>query len=240
MEESFATKALVLSRRPYREADSHVTVYTIDHGKMDLIARGSQKLGSKLAAHVEPLNLIDLMVISGRQRYYAGSAISRDCFADIKGDLKKVMLAGQALSLLNRLVKEAETDQGLFDLLLGFLQVFRGLEESLEFFQSAFALKLLAELGYAPELYNCGYCQAPITPQKNYFSLIKGGVICGNCWPSLDLNDKDHTLTVSNECVKVMRFVLGNDFGEISHLRLVDPIEQEYRKLTELLMKFNN
>jgi DNA repair protein RecO (recombination protein O) len=240
MEESFTTKALVLSRRPYKEVDSRVVVYTLDHGKMELVARGSQRLTSKLAAHIEPLNLVDLMVIVGRKRSYAGSAISQDSFADIKGDLEKVMIVGQALNLFNRLVKEAEVDERLFALLLDFLGVFRKNQGSSEFLYSAFVLKLLAELGYAPELYNCNYCKSPITPQKNYFSLLKGGLVCENCWGKLAENDKNHILTISNECVKVMRFILGNDFKEINRLQVDQKNEQEYQKLIELIVKFHN
>ena len=239
MEETFNTKAIILNRQPYKEVDSRVAVYTLEKGKMELIARGAQKLSSKLAAHIEPFNLVDLMVIKGRKRNYVGSVISQDSYVDIKNDLEKIMFVGRALNLFNRLVKEAVTDQPLFVLLLDFLEAVRTVRESSEFIYAAFALKFLAELGYAPELYKCVHCKAQIIPKNNYFDLAKGGLICENCWGKLDRNEKNSILTVSNECVKVMRFVLGHDFSEIGRLRLDEENEAEYEKIIELIVKYN-
>ena len=67
MEETFNTKAIILKREPFWEADTRVVVYSLEKGKLHLIARGTKKISSKLAGHLEPMNFVDLMVVRGKQ-----------------------------------------------------------------------------------------------------------------------------------------------------------------------------
>lgn len=215
MEESLKTKGIILRREVCRENDSRVFVYTQDFGKLELLARGTQKLSSKLAAHIEPLNLIDLMVIKGKKRDYLGSAIACNCYVEIKNDLDKIAVIGRVLNLFNRLVREGEIDQALFSLLLDFLEVFSQSKKPAALLENFFILKLLDTLGYRPELFHCLNCQADILPGLNYFNPGKGGVICGKC---SNISQENVNLTISDDCIKIMRFGLKNDFSGLDNL----------------------
>ena len=43
MEETFYTRAIILKRSPWRENDSKVTVYSLERGRLELVARGTKK-----------------------------------------------------------------------------------------------------------------------------------------------------------------------------------------------------
>ena len=47
MEETYNTKAIILNRQPFRERDSRVTIFSLERGKLILVARGTKKITSK-------------------------------------------------------------------------------------------------------------------------------------------------------------------------------------------------
>ncbi|MHB8904085.1 MAG: DNA repair protein RecO, partial [Patescibacteria group bacterium] len=195
MEESRNSAALILNRQNYKENDTLVTAYTKNFGKLNLVARGTKKIKSKLAAHLEPLILSDLMILKGRGRDYIGAAVLRKSYSDIRTDLNKIYYAGKALNLFNRLVKEGHPDERLFFLLTRWLDVlaeFQDIDfkknkesksknsngdlskENGELLFSFFVFKFLAELGYQPELYHCLGCGKEVKAGKNNFNFKNG------------------------------------------------------------------
>jgi DNA repair protein RecO (recombination protein O) len=168
MDETKHSSAIILNRSDYRESDSLITVYTKDFGKLSLVARGTKKIQSKLAGHLEPISLADILIIKGRGFDYIGSALTQNAFLKLKDNLNKLYYAGQAFNWFNRLVKDDQPDERLFFLLSYWLEVLDNYspaeftKENGELFFIFFALKLLAELGYRPEMYECLNCREKI------------------------------------------------------------------------------
>ncbi len=233
MAETFNTKALVLNRYIYREYDSRVTVYSPLLGKIDLLARGVQRPGSKLAAHVEPLSLVDLMIVKGKNTDYIGSSIVSDAYASIKGDLAKLPFAGSALFAFNRLIKPEEKDAVLFDLLLDFLNILDQKPERADWLLASWSLKFLAALGYQPELYNCLHCQKRLEPDNNFFSIMRGGIFCGNC-SRRELNLE----AVDQNNIKMLRLVLSHSLADLANLKADNKSFDRVNNLVKNLLNF--
>jgi DNA repair protein RecO (recombination protein O) len=123
MEQTFNTRAIILSRHDFREDDSRIILFSEEKGKMSLVVRGAKKMKSKLSGHVEPLTLSRLMVVKGKDFDYVGSAKGENFYQEIKENLDKVFVAGQALTLVDKMTREGEVDgQGeVFELLESFL-----------------------------------------------------------------------------------------------------------------------
>jgi DNA repair protein RecO (recombination protein O) len=155
MEGSFYIRAIVLQRDPFRERDSRVIVYSLEQGKLELVARGTAKILSKLAGHLEPLNLVELMVVKGRQLDYVGAVTSAASFPNIKSDLEKIFLVGGVIKQFNLLIKENEVDPAVFYLLQDFLvaeNIADLKSEQIKLLAMAFLIKLIKLLGYEPDL----------------------------------------------------------------------------------------
>jgi DNA repair protein RecO len=147
------TRAIVLGQKDFRNHDALVSFYSLDFGKITLIARGLRKSSSKLAGQLDVFNLVDLMIIKGRERDYVGSAISENSFLGIKENYDKIILAGKGFRFLNGLTFERQPDYNIFLLLRNFLYFLDKVElgEILEAPSIAlyfFKLKLLEFLGY--------------------------------------------------------------------------------------------
>lgn len=242
MDETKNTPALILNRQDYKEYDSLVTVYTPLYGKLTLLARGTKKAGSKLAGHIEPLTLADLMIISGKGFDYIGGIITRDAYLGIRSDLNKLYYAGSALSLFNRLTKENQSDERLFFLIVRWLEILESFtdfqKESGELLAAFFTIKFLTELGYKPEMHQCLDCAQAITPGKNYFNLLSGGLVCEGCFiknRSVQGVSQNQLLTITDNCIKLMRFMADNRFKSAEKLRIDKKVMKE---LSGLLDKF--
>ena len=59
--------AFVLSRRDFREYDQSISLYTLEKGRLEVLARGVKKILSKNAAHLEPFCLIEAEIIQGKE-----------------------------------------------------------------------------------------------------------------------------------------------------------------------------
>jgi len=235
MEETYATRAIVLNRVPWRENDIKVSLYSPDQGRLDLIARGARKTKSKLAGHIEPISLVRIMVIRGKRLDYLGSAINEVNYFNIKNDLDKLAIAGEAINIFNRLVKPAETDKKLFNHLTGFLNFIDELKIiKHQLWSDFFIFKLLAKLGYKPELCDCLRCSRKITPQGNYFDLNRGGLICKNCVPA----DKINILTVSDNGIKILREIIDNNFEKLNSFKIDKQLSKEVGKIISSFYQF--
>ncbi|MEI7451995.1 MAG: DNA repair protein RecO [Candidatus Falkowbacteria bacterium] len=237
MDETFNDKAIILKREPYKEVDSRVFVYTLDRGKLELITRGTQRSGSKLVAHIEPLNLVDIMIISGRTKKYIGSAVARDCQTTIKSDYNKILWAGNAVAVFNTLVREDHPDADLFYLLQEFLAAMAKADNMEELFAGYFDLKLLALLGYRPELNNCLVCNQKIVSGKNHFVFSRGGLICDKCF--IEVRAASLSTLVSDNCLKLMRQVLLVDFEALGHLIVNSEVAGEFKRISLAILNHN-
>ncbi len=245
MEETKRTKAIILNRSDYRESDSLLLAYTESYGKLSLLARGTKKLLSKMAGHLEPATLVDLMIVKGRGFDYAGSVQTLDGFLPLREDFNKAYYSGRALRRFNRLVKEGERDEQLFLWLRSWLEALAAAPSPLakedgELLFDFFALKLLTELGYRPELYGCLECHRVIAPGRNYFDLKDGGLVCSECLakrPLVTANANQLRL-VSDDVVKLLRFLVASDLGRAKKLRLEKKARRELGELLEAFLDF--
>ena len=209
MDETFSARGIIIKRRPIKNNDLTVTVYTPEKGRLELLARGAQKFNSKSAAHLEPFNLVSLMIIRGKSQNYLGSAIAIDCFADLKSDFDKIKVAGAGLNLFESLIKGEEADPEIFALLMNFLDNLNKTKAKDDFIYLIFAFKLVCLLGYTPDLDQA-------KPSE---------ILSGDC-----------RLTVSDNCIKMLKLMIRDDFLT---LLKIDPksVFPEMERFVKLLIK---
>jgi DNA repair protein RecO len=150
MEATLNTKAIILNRKFFNEKDERIFLYSKDFGRLELIGRGTKKIQSKLSSHLEPINLVDLMIVKGRQYDYIGAAISKNCFYKTKSNFKKVILIENFFSKILQTTKENEKEENIFYLLVNFLFLLDNLEkkEHWQLASNLATIKLFGFLGY--------------------------------------------------------------------------------------------
>jgi DNA repair protein RecO (recombination protein O) len=234
MEETYNVKAIILNRRDHGEGDGRITAYSLERGKLELTARGMKKIKSKLAGHLEPITLANLMAVRGRQYDYVGAAVSQDCYGGIKNDLAKLTKASEAVSMVDRLIKPGVADGELFTLLKDYLDELEADQRGI-ITSCFFILKLLAQLGHAPELFFCVNCGKKILPGKNKFDLAKGGLVGAQCLTTGTNTGRP----ISDDAIKILRLALKLNFKDLKKIKISKKLESETEKIIKEFYKYN-
>jgi len=155
---TYKTQGIILKHIDIGEASRIFTIYTKDFGKISVRARAVKKPTSKLAGHLEPLTLSQLVLAQGKFLDIIIDALAINNFTNLRSSLKKLALGFYICELVDKLTGEKVPDERIFDLLLGALGFLeRGLKSAtpngarnLRILPFYFGLKLLALLGFAP------------------------------------------------------------------------------------------
>jgi DNA repair protein RecO (recombination protein O) len=141
--------SIILSRRDFREYDQIISLYTLEKGKVEVLARGIKKITSKNSAHLEPFSLVEVEIIPGKELNHLGGVTPINYFSNIRKDLSKSLAVGFVVGLLDRVLHEGERDERIFELLkswLGYLDL-ELVTYNLKLTDS-FIVKLLLYLGF--------------------------------------------------------------------------------------------
>ena len=237
MSQTFGLKAIILDRQIFREFDSRITVYSLDHGRLDLIVRGTKRPKSKLAGHIEPLSEVDLMIVKGRKFDYAGSAKVVNAFSKLKNNYDSLINAGQVAKILKRLIKSGEADNRIYFLLKKYLELINKNNTSKDrsdLFLLFFMLKIVFYLGYSPQLNSCLACDTRKEELKYFFNYEDGGLICESCRKGSSGN-----LLISAETIKVMQTVLASEIEKMAKLVITTETLAEFKKILDIYLRYN-
>lgn len=152
---TYITQAITLKYHTFREHDRMYTVYSRDFGKLTLLARGSNKIKSKLAGHLEPCMLSTIMFAEGKRVDILAQAQTLESFVSFRRDADRLRTALISIESIERLTFEREADQDVFDLLVTFLKTIETRENfsaHAEPFLQWYLLHLLIHLGFAADI----------------------------------------------------------------------------------------
>jgi len=147
---SYSSLGIILARRNFGEADRILSIYTKDHGRISLIAKGIRKPKSKKRGHLEVFSFVKFQALSGRGLDMMTEAELIDDFSDIRKSLNKVSLAYYFAEVIGRITHEGEPSIGLFNLILNNFQKLKK-TKGLKTLRINFLNNLLIEMGYWPE-----------------------------------------------------------------------------------------
>lgn len=114
------TEAVVLDKEDLRDFDQRVHLYTRDLGRVTAKTVSSRKILSKLAGHLEPLNLITARLISRGDGFDARGlqlvdALSIDSAQELKSNFQELADAIRICGLLRQSIPTGVPDEGLWD-----------------------------------------------------------------------------------------------------------------------------
>lgn len=151
----YQTQGLILKKTDFGEASQLFRIYTKDLGKIEVLARGTKKIKSKLNSHLQFFSLINLSIAKGKNFDQLTGAVLIKNFSQLKNDFKKIILASFGLELVEQLTKTYHPDAKIFNLLLNYLETIDKKvivkKDGWSNIQNQFIIKLMTLLGYKPK-----------------------------------------------------------------------------------------
>jgi DNA repair protein RecO (recombination protein O) len=247
----YRTPAIVLKRYAFEEADRILTLFTPEHGKLRVIAKGVRKITSRKSGHVELFTYANLLIARGRNLDIVTQAETINPFRELREDLSRITYAYYVGELVDRFTQDADENRPLFDLLLSTLDAL-GTTDDLRRVTRFFELRLLDTVGYRPQLFRCVQCGRDVEAVDNFFGLEAGGVVCPDCVvaipgtaaagsasqgmvvmesPSRYTTDRTPLRPVSVSALKVLRFMQREPYPAIQRLSIRPETHGEMERL---------
>jgi DNA repair protein RecO (recombination protein O) len=181
-------EAILLRRFPYSESSLVVRVFTPQHGKIGLMARGAHRPKSRYYCVLDHFDTLDLEWRPNRDRELMelrrGDLLVRR--ATITRDLETYRAASVACELVDLACATGQREPGTWALLSRCLDELAHASRPPWEATVSFELGFLTEHGLAPALETCAMCSGPAPAPDPHearacFSASCGGRICESC-----------------------------------------------------------
>ncbi len=180
--------------RQLGEADRILTLFTLERGKLDAVAKGVRRPRSHLSGRVEFFNECDFLMHRGRS---LDVIVSAEIFCAPWSRLVKPERYAVAAVIGELVDAFCEPDLAMpevYELLVGAIGAIAA-ATSPRVLIPRFSLRLLEMLGLAPPLTTCVRCGAPLQPGPVWLDAQAGGIVHGACrerWQELpELQQRD-------------------------------------------------
>jgi DNA repair protein RecO (recombination protein O) len=174
------TTGVVLRRSDYSESSRIVVLYTRDHGKVRLLAKGAKRKKSEFLGILEPLFLLEIVYIERRSGLHIlKEAHLLDSHLALRERLPDVTHGLYFLSLIEQTQPDEDADPEVFELLSSALSALERLSSPGNV-SVAFQLRLVRHFGRFPSLGACGACGSPLRQSASY-DPKSGSFLCTKC-----------------------------------------------------------
>lgn len=231
-ERSRRVDALILRHQRWGEADRLLTIFTREHGKLRIIAKGARKTTSRKAGHLEPFMRSTLQLAQGRDLWIVTQAETINAFLPIRDDLQLMGIASYVIELLDKFTYEDGINQPLYRLAVETLERLCTADPVFVVLRY-YEMRLLDILGYRPQLFQCIGCQEEIKAEDQYFSALVGGVICPRCG-----HKYEDVRKISVASLKYLRHFQRSNYKEALAATPAEGVMQEVEKIMQWYLTY--
>ena len=178
------TKGIVIASANSSDNDKVLTILTPDLGKIPVFFKGAKKNKSSALNSGEYLAFSELVLYkSANDNYSINSAELIEVFYNLRIDIDKLSYATEAAKIIDDVTEENIPAADILQLFLNTLYVISETEKDLDLIFSIFEIRLLAILGFLPQVSKCVSCDTPMVEsmEQFYFSIKEDGVKCEDC-----------------------------------------------------------
>jgi DNA repair protein RecO (recombination protein O) len=231
----FTTEALVIGSMRYGEADRIVTLYTRERGRLGAIAKGVRRTKSKVGGRLEPFSLVRATLYSGRGLYTVVGVDTLRTFQGVRDELFRLEEGARLFTAVRHLFPGEEASAPAFNLLVRGVARLADSPDQIAAARVVLAtrLKLLALLGYAPEMSHCANCNSD-GPLYGFAPSL-GGVICEPC-AALGAS---FCFALSTGAVSTLRTLLANPLAEVESFDLDDRAVAEVEQVVAQTLAYH-
>jgi DNA repair protein RecO (recombination protein O) len=213
------TEGIVTRYTNYRESDRILSIFTIQHGRLDAKARGCRKPQSPLVNACQPFVFGQFEIFTGKERATVNACEVRETFYPIREDYERYSVGSVMLRLCHDAAQENEPNEALFSLLyhsLSFLSY--GASNPQDLF-CCFLVRYLNTVGYRPSITACAQCGRDIRSDAIVRFSPRGGAVCSAC--------VQHGEPVGKTALEGMRRMLLMEDADMDRVKLSKSVRGE-------------
>ena len=174
------TKTITLKSIEYNDYDRLLSLYSLDYGKITVVAKGIRRPKAKLKFLEQSACFADVELVDTNGRLTLKTAQQTESFFSIGSDLQTFYCASTILEILSNCEQEGQPNGQLFLLALKSLSALSTQTCDL-LVLTKFVLSYLKIAGYQLDFSECNVCHSTTQARKCYLDLQLGGVVCADC-----------------------------------------------------------
>lgn len=225
---TYSDEGIVLRRIDYGESDRILTVLTLEHGKIGVIARGVRRSQSRLASRTDLFTRSRMQLARGRGELDVLTQAESITASPVRSDARRAAYASLCAELSDRVLESHHAEPEIYALVAAALTACADPERDPRAAVVWFARRMVDRLGYAPQLVDCASCERRLPESTAWFSAPGGGLLCARCAPG----DPQAT-ECSVRVIKVLRAAADGDEALWLRLRLDPPTLQTLERIVE-------
>jgi DNA repair protein RecO (recombination protein O) len=170
----------------YGDFDVIITFFTLERGKLSLIAKSAKKSAKRFAGILELFSVLEVVAGTGRGKGLSvlQEAVLKQPFSAIRADFRKTAYASYWTELIYNWIEENFKQDSLYHLFEHVLAELDRGRTAPAVLNILFQMRFLALSGHRPNLNNCSVCRKEldnIKQDKIILDSQRGGVLCKNC-----------------------------------------------------------
>lgn len=230
----FTSKALVLSKNPFGEADQYIEFFSERWGRITLLAKSARKSKRRYVGGLD-IFCHDEIFVRGdpTKRGYLNELVVLNSFQGLRDRLERLIAAGKLVQWVRKLLSVETPMPATYRLLGQTLALIEKetSESKMELCLLTFRLKLLSQLGLEPRLDACARCDAQ-TPDTAFFDLSSGGILCSLCART---SIKENVLLLEEEERGLLKNLLNTRLSSLERVRFPN---HKILELSRLVSRF--
>ncbi|HEY5111496.1 MAG TPA: DNA repair protein RecO [Acidimicrobiales bacterium] len=197
--------AVVLRTYKSGESDRVVVLWTRQHGKLRVLAKGVRKTSSRMGASLETLAYVTVDLVKTRGEFYIARHVQhKERLATLRSSYPRISAGYAVVEAVDAIPSDGVPDEEIFDLLIRVLVTLDDESFDPTLVPSSFYFRLLALDGSEPVVDVCVNCGRP-GPLVAFDAQI-GGTLCDECRQGV---------TLSNDALVLIRRVVGGDLANV-------------------------
>ena len=183
---AFSTTAILLRRLDYGDFDVIITFFTLERGKVSVIAKSAKRSTKRFAGILELFSELQILANAGRGKGLPvlQEAVLKQPFSAIRADYKKTAYASYWSELINSWIEENFKQVALYYLFEHVLFELDAGHTAPQVLNIVFQMRFLTLSGHRPNFSQCNMCGLALEDIKDdniSVNLQRGGIICGKC-----------------------------------------------------------
>lgn len=215
--------AIILSRKNIGEADRLLSAFSLEEGKIKIIAKGSRKIKSKMASHIEPFTIGKYHLVTGKTFYILTGAEKTYYNESLTSNIESYQDTSYLCELIDLTYHENQPHQDIYNLLSETLKLLTMINhDKKEVLLRYFEFQLLKSLGYNPNYKKCIKCNKAVMEQDVFFGGFEG-ISCKQC--------KAGKIKINKNTLKILRLFQDNDLDKIINIKEVGKQNQHLKEV---------
>jgi len=235
----FSTPAILLRRLDYGDFDVIITFFTLERGKLSLIAKSAKKSTKRFAGVLELFSELQILANFGRGKGLAvlQEAVLKQPFSAIRADYKKTAYASFWSELIYNWIEENFKQVALYYLFEYVLFELDSGKITPSVLNILFQMRFLTLSGHRPNFSHCSLCRLELENIQNdniAVNLQRGGIVCGKC-----SNGAVPRISLAKGTIKQLLWVESGKLAKAGRIKFAKPALEESTNFLEEFVCFH-